>query len=178
MEHLSVGVSHCSSRHTLQVSREHRQVIAYRQAKERSSCCVAQIQEGPAVAPLGMCHGILQRSGDGATNCPMSTFDPNTNVSRAIILPCCSHRLSLVWWWTHPAPTSWMMQTGSSVHPNLSRLNTLPQPQPPLQFCPSRTSCSLQFPCSWVFQVALAGVTEPWVTYSWSDSGSWWSPWD
>lgn len=67
------------------------------------------------------------------------------------------------------------------MHPNLSSLSTLPpptQPQPPLQLCPSRASCLLQFPCSWVFQVALAGVTDPWVTCSWSDSGGWWSPWD
>lgn len=54
MEQFGIGVSHCSCRDTLQVSQEHRQVIAYRLAKERSSHCVAQIQEGPAVAPFGM----------------------------------------------------------------------------------------------------------------------------
>lgn len=53
MEQLSVEVSHYSCRCTLQVSQEHRQVIAYK-VKERSSHCAAQIQEGPAVAPLGM----------------------------------------------------------------------------------------------------------------------------
>lgn len=86
-------------------------------------------------------------------NGPMSTLDPdatNTNASSARIFPCCSHHLSLLWWWTHPAPISWMMQPGGSVHPNPSRLSTHPQPQPPLQLCPSRASCSPQFPCSGV----------------------------
>lgn len=57
-----------------------------------------------------------------------------------------------------------MMQPGGSVHPNPSRLSIHPQPQLPLQLCPSRVSCSPQFPCSWVFQVASVGVTEP---HSW-----------
>lgn len=129
---------------------------------------------------LGWCHGILQKSGDGAANGPMSTLDPNTtntNDSSARTFPCWSHHLSLLWWWTHPAPMSWMMQPVGSVHSNPSRLSTHPQPQPPLQLCPSRVTCSLKFPCSWVFQVALVGVTEPWVTHIWSDPGGWWGPW-
>lgn len=68
----------------------------------------------------------------------MSNIDPNTtntNACSARILPCCSHRLSLVWWWTHPAPTSWMMEPRGSVHPNLSWLSIMSTP--PLAPAPS-----------------------------------------
>lgn len=70
----------------------------------------------------------------------MSTIDPNTtntNACSARILPCCAHRLSQVWWGTHPAPTSWMVQPGASVHPNLSRLSNPLSPSPLFSSAPA-----------------------------------------
>lgn len=49
-----------------------------------------------------------------------------------------------------------------------------PHPRPLLWLNPGKASClpglTLPwFPCSWVFRVALGGVTQTWVTHSWRD---------
>lgn len=148
MDWLNIGVSHCSCTHTVQVSREHRQVFAYRQAKERSG----QIQERPAVAPLGMVPWNTAEKWGWAANGRMFTLDPNTtntNAGSARILLCYSHCLSLLWWWSHPVHTSWMMQPGGSVYPNtLIKAEHPPSTTVPSSVLSQQASCSPQFLCS------------------------------